>query len=82
MIFFFFLFFCFLMIRRPPRSTLLPYTTLFRSALDSGVSNCHIARYPALAYTLIYSASYGSRGKEYKVATEASIQAEPRLLHV
>src|SRR5712664_3788628 len=26
------LFFCFLMIRRPPRSTLFPYTTLFRSA--------------------------------------------------
>src|SRR5437762_8016414 len=29
-----FLFF-FLMIRRPPRSTLFPYTTLFRSAADS-----------------------------------------------
>src|SRR5215813_14613447 len=28
-----FLFFFFLMIRRPPRSTLFPYTTLFRSAL-------------------------------------------------
>src|SRR3712207_8859529 len=24
------------MIRRPPRSTLFPYTTLFRSALDQG----------------------------------------------
>src|SRR2546422_11550161 len=28
-----FLFFFFLMIRRPPRSTLFPYTTLFRSGL-------------------------------------------------
>src|SRR5256885_5167063 len=28
------LFFFFLMIRRPPRSTLFPYTTLFRSALS------------------------------------------------
>src|SRR5258708_28817469 len=27
------LFFFFLMIRRPPRSTLFPYTTLFRSAI-------------------------------------------------
>src|SRR6266542_6161479 len=27
----FFIFFFFLMIRRPPRSTLFPYTTLFRS---------------------------------------------------
>src|SRR2546426_8101282 len=34
-----FLFFFFLMIRRPPRSTLFPYTTLFRSVrgnLESG----------------------------------------------
>src|SRR5690348_17705186 len=30
-----FLFFFFLMIRRPPRSTLFPYTTLFRSGLLS-----------------------------------------------
>src|SRR2546430_13221224 len=28
------LFFFFLMIRRPPRSTLFPYTTLFRSVMD------------------------------------------------
>src|SRR5690242_21436807 len=32
------LFFFFLMIRRPPRSTLFPYTTLFRSVVnDEGV---------------------------------------------
>src|SRR5258708_31022741 len=30
-------YFFFLMIRRPPRSTLFPYTTLFRSALLIGV---------------------------------------------
>src|SRR5947209_12234898 len=32
------------MIRRPPRSTLFPYTTLFRSILSSatGVENCRI----------------------------------------
>src|SRR3712207_7279063 len=29
--------FFFLMIRRPPRSTLLPYTTLFRSLMAAGV---------------------------------------------
>src|SRR5437867_7352564 len=29
------LFFFFLMIRRPPRSTLFPYTTLFRSTLSA-----------------------------------------------
>src|SRR5436305_9947099 len=39
-----FLFF-FLMIRRPPRSTLFPYTTLFRScspALPAAGTDCHL----------------------------------------
>src|SRR3712207_9496172 len=31
--------FFFLMIRRPPRSTLFPYTTLFRSILAGGIEN-------------------------------------------
>src|SRR3712207_9218141 len=35
---FLYLFFFFLMIRRPPRSTLFPYTTLFRSQDSSRVS--------------------------------------------
>src|SRR5687768_18048590 len=34
-----FLFF-FLMIRRPPRSTLFPYTTLFRSCRGAGPNRC------------------------------------------
>src|SRR5436190_16982660 len=34
------LFFFFLMIPRPPRSTLFPYTTLFRSRFDDNVSKC------------------------------------------
>src|SRR3712207_7315322 len=34
--------FFFLMIRRPPRSTLFPYTTLFRSDRDEAVEkHCH-----------------------------------------
>src|SRR2546430_17672409 len=32
-------FFFFLMIRRPPRSTLFPYTTLFRSIFKEAVEN-------------------------------------------
>src|SRR5258706_6776985 len=36
-------FFFFLMIRRPPRSTLFPYTTLFRSPGD--LPHCHRVRY-------------------------------------
>src|SRR5256885_8343654 len=31
-------FFFFLMIRRPPRSTLFPYTTLFRSTRSTGIA--------------------------------------------
>src|SRR3712207_9189781 len=31
--------FFFLMIRRPPRSTLFPYTTLFRSYIDFAAAN-------------------------------------------
>src|SRR3712207_8473736 len=37
--------FFFLMIRRPPRSTLFPYTTLFRS---------RIARYPGLTHLALW----------------------------
>src|SRR5436190_3231933 len=44
------------MIRRPPRSTLFPYTTLFRSAFmptgdsDRGLGNDHVSLEPALLY--------------------------------
>src|ERR1044071_10005595 len=39
-------FFFFLMIRRPPRSTLFPYTTLFRSATRPGAKGIAIPRVP------------------------------------
>src|SRR2546422_8234695 len=39
-----FCFFFFLMIRRPPRSTLFPYTTLFRSRLPGGPRSCRGTR--------------------------------------
>src|SRR2546426_12827847 len=38
------LFFFFLMIRRPPRSTLFPYTTLFRSVEPGGAVDRHDGR--------------------------------------
>src|SRR2546427_9386178 len=41
------LFFFFLMIRRPPRSTLFPYTTLFRSLLMN-TAETNITTNPAL----------------------------------
>src|SRR3712207_9013800 len=39
-----YLFFFFLMIRRPPRSTLFPYTTLFRSWDTTGCSSARATR--------------------------------------
>src|SRR3712207_9192291 len=36
--------FFFLMIRRPPRSTLFPYTTLFRSMVDLALSDVQYFR--------------------------------------
>src|SRR3712207_7140469 len=37
-------YFFFLMIRRPPRSTLFPYTTLFRSLFDGGPPEARVYR--------------------------------------
>src|SRR3712207_7172134 len=34
------------MIRRPPRSTLFPYTTLFRSDVERRVGRVEVARHP------------------------------------
>src|SRR2546422_2189989 len=43
------------MIRRPPRSTLFPYTTLFRSVLDLINSGFFEPEHPDLFKPLIYS---------------------------
>src|SRR6266566_8535991 len=41
-------FFFFLMIRRPPRSTLFPYTTLFRSGPARATAPGSVSRVPAV----------------------------------
>src|SRR2546421_7746328 len=62
------------MIRRPPRSTLFPYTTLFRSAAPSDIVTAHIdggARGnpgPA-AYGVIVRSSEGKIVKEDRKST-------------
>src|SRR5260221_10768518 len=46
------------MIRRPPRSTLFPYTTLFRSGIDRGVimaSSFHISKMIFMAFPAGYA---------------------------
>src|SRR5260370_4637021 len=64
--------FFFLMIRRPPRSTLFPYTTLFRSMLANGLAGVFVdnSPYPASGCTDI--ATPGN------CITDAQIQAEIR----
>src|SRR5260221_13236767 len=51
-----YLLFFFLMIRRPPRSTLFPYTTLFRS-LDWLTGLCLLFRSPCACAALLMRAS-------------------------
>src|SRR3712207_6934203 len=53
------------MIRRPPRSTLFPYTTLFRSPRDARLGQ---------------DADAGGIGRRFLAATESQVGAEGRLL--
>src|SRR5438034_8029647 len=52
-----FIFFCFLMIRQPPRSTLFPYTTLFRSRTYQVSRTMCCGEAPACASTAAILAS-------------------------
>src|SRR3712207_8325374 len=67
-------FFFFLMIRRPPRSTLFPYTTLFRSGKREGVDLVRInhldgegdARVRMKDYVLAYAVDVLSNDRDRK----------------
>src|SRR2546430_17510031 len=55
------MYFFFLMIRRPPRSTLFPYTTLFRSSCVSALFGAHFNASPGLSMKIgLPSARTGS----------------------
>src|SRR2546421_6150883 len=59
------------MIRRPPRSTLFPYTTLFRSSIGSPPPKDEVVRSARRDY---------ERVKRYVAAKEASgVNAQPSL---
>src|SRR3712207_8494587 len=64
------------MIRRPPRSTLFPYTTLFRSSFGAVASNSFalpiITGGAALAICSLVAANLGNSGldKELKLAAQ------------
>src|SRR3989441_146610 len=66
----------FLMIRRPPRSTLFPYTTLFRSA--SGLLGVRVARVPAVLTVTVAGTSAvlpAARRRKMLVVIEAAFIA-------
>src|SRR3712207_8661907 len=51
------------MIRRPPRSTLFPYTTLFRSVLNgAGIPTFEFPDAAARAFTNMWRYTYNLRG--------------------
>src|SRR3712207_8139190 len=68
----------FLMIRRPPRSTLFPYTTLFRSPLAEIVAHVAPERLPA--FLALARHLEGERRQERELSGEAAVvEAVARL---
>src|SRR5690349_21960696 len=66
------------MIRRPPRSTLFPYTTLFRSHLTIG----YLLLFAALAWvrTLLNQHSFAARSEEHTSELQSRRDLVCRLL--
>src|SRR2546426_12355072 len=80
-------FFFFLMIRRPPRSTLFPYTTLFRSSDRSHprvwdrhrCTGCQRVRHAA-AVVALYQATPAGRSEEHTSELQSPCNLVCRLL--
>src|SRR5687767_5237138 len=70
-------FFFFLMIRRPPRSTLFPYTTLFRSVADTDLTPVDLGSYSSRVTLMVGNAALqaAERAREL-LAKAASAQLE------
>src|SRR2546430_11462241 len=80
-----FLFFFFLMIRRPPRSTLFPYTTLFRSNLPGQGETSHRRLRPLGQQSLVESVERssgdaGHRSEEHTSELQSQSNLVCRLL--
>src|SRR6266568_8113747 len=70
------LFFFFLMIRRPPRSTLFPYTTLFRSppGRPPGAGTCPRSARPTRARRACRTSARGRSGRSEEHTSELQSQ--------
>src|SRR5690242_21276280 len=67
------------MIRRPPRSTLFPYTTLFRSASAATTSSASSVLRPS-ARSPVTSASGRARSEEHTSELQSHVNLVCRLL--
>src|SRR2546422_8599493 len=71
-------FFFFLMIRRPPRSTLFPYTTLFRSLADSAAKKLGVSRRKFLVSTGGMAAAFLAMNEVFR-SEEHTSELQSRL---
>src|SRR2546426_1442660 len=67
------------MIRRPPRSTLFPYTTLFRSFIDHG-ENRETTDGPTMQDWKAYQQVLGTRSEEHTSELQSPCNLVCRLL--
>src|SRR5205807_7741475 len=67
------------MIRRPPRSTLFPYTTLFRSLRDAA-RHCRDSRRPGLAGLVERAPRAAARSEEHTSELQSPCNLVCRLL--
>src|SRR5437870_13622080 len=74
----FHVFFFFLMLRRPPRSTLFPYTTLFRSLRVSGIV-MRLRMFLLLITFLKASHSFRNRSSEIGRAVQQECRDRSRM---
>src|SRR4051812_50074934 len=72
--------FFFLMIRRPPRSTLFPYTTLFRSPVALPASRRQSPTRAARRKSAFSSAARSSRSEEHTSELQSHVNLVCRLL--
>src|SRR2546426_2868574 len=68
------------MIRRPPRSTLFPYTTLFRSPLNSATRFSTLAAMPSFASSLWNSCCCNSRSRARSEEHTSELQSPCNLV--
>src|SRR2546429_6210344 len=72
--------FFFLMIRRPPRSTLFPYTTLFRSLLSRACEIMREKRITKLRAKLTVRCPHCKRSEEHTSELQSRLHLVCRLL--